>query len=105
MGCFIVPATAGIFTTGLRKKVPAHLHIGWLNTMIWGSTVGFVVDHIANKEIVMQFPFFTGNPALILREMASIGIPILAALIFVWLAAVVVYEKFAASASKPADTK
>jgi hypothetical protein len=98
MGCFIAPASAGIFTTVFRKKVPEHYHINWLNTMIWGGTIALGVEHIAHQEIVPWFPFLTAmsSPAeamVMLKEIASVGIPITIALFAAWIGMVLVYEK------------
>lgn len=103
MACFLVSAALGIFTTAFRKKFPKEMHIDWLNIMIFGSTVAFGVEHIAKGEIVPWPPFLTamGNAqdfAVMLKEMWAIGVPIMLAIVFAWIAAVVVYEKFMAPA-------
>ncbi len=98
MACFIAPSTVAIFTTVFKKKFPEHWHINWLNTMIWGGAAALAIEHIAHKEIVPWPPFLTSmsNPAdtiMMLKEMASVGIPMTAALISAWVVMVVVYEK------------
>jgi hypothetical protein len=107
MACFLVPATLAIFTTSLRKKFPKNWHVGWLNTMIWGGAAGLAVEHIAHQEIVPWFPFLTamGSPAdtaAMLKEMATVGIPMTLALLAAWVALVVVYEKFIVAQRAPA---
>ena len=102
MACFIAPTSIAIFTTAFRKKFPENWHISWLNTMIWGGAVGLAVEHIAHQEIVPFPPFLTAmsNPAdtvIMLKEIASVGIPMTLALIFAWVVMVVVYEKFIAT--------
>lgn len=101
MACFLVPAGIGIFTHSLKKKFPANWHIDWLNTMIFGGSIALAVEHYAHQEIVPWFPFLTamGTPestAVMLNEMAQVGIPMALAIIATWIAMVVVYEKFLA---------
>ena len=107
MACFIVPTSVAVFTTVFRKKVPEHWHIGWLNTMIWGGAVGLAVEHIAHQEIVPWFPFLTAmrspaDTAAMLKEMATVGIPMTLALLTAWAVMVLVYERFLAPAHSPA---
>ncbi|MBN1502117.1 hypothetical protein JW930_01115 [Candidatus Woesearchaeota archaeon] len=99
MACFIAPTSVAIITTALRKKFPKNWHINWLNTMIWGGAVGLAIEHIAHQEIVPWPPFLTamGNPAdtvVMLKEMASVGVPMTFALVFAWAVIVNVYENF-----------
>lgn len=102
MACFIVPTSLAIITTAFRKKFPKQWHINWLNTIIWGGAVGLAVEHIAHQEIVPWPPFLTAmsNPAdivVMLKEMATIGIPMTVILVFAWIVMVVVYENFIAT--------
>ncbi|MDD5340811.1 MAG: hypothetical protein PHV13_06260 [Candidatus ainarchaeum sp.] len=106
MGCFVVPAIVGIVTTFLRKRFPERWHINWLNTMIFGAVVAFGVEHYMNKEIVPWPPFLTAmsSPAAaatMLAEMVTVGIPMAIALVLVWVAMVVVYEKVIATRTAP----
>ncbi|MEO0093293.1 MAG: hypothetical protein ABIK67_03445 [candidate division WOR-3 bacterium] len=89
MACFLVPATTAIVTTAVRKKVAAKYHFAWLNTMLWGGVIALAVEHIAHREVVFYPPFLTAmqNPAdipIMLKEMATIGIPMTAAIVLVW---------------------
>lgn len=75
------------------------MHIAWLNTMIWGGTVALAVEHVAHQELVPWFPFLTAmsnraDTVVMLKEMASVGIPMTFALIGAWMVMVVVYERF-----------
>ena len=102
MACFIAPTSVAIITTALRKKFPKQWHINWLNTMIWGGAVGLAVEHISHQEIVPWPPFLTAmsNPAdtaVMLKEIAAVGIPMTLGLIFVWIVMAVVYENFIAT--------
>lgn len=99
MACFIAPTSVAIITTALRKKFPTHWHINWLNTMIWGGAMGLAIEHIAHQEIVMWPPFLSAmsNPAdtvVMLKEIATVGIPMTIILVFAWIVMVVVYENF-----------
>jgi hypothetical protein len=99
MACFIAPTSAAILTTAFRKKFPPAWHINWLNTMIWGGAIALTVEHIAHGEIVPYPPFLTAmsNPAdtlIMLKEMASVGIPMTIALVIAWIVMVVIYERF-----------
>jgi hypothetical protein len=107
MACLIAPATLGILTTVCRNKVPKQWHINWLNTMIFGAVIALGVDHIASGEIVPWPPFLTAmaNPtatAAMFGEILSVGIPMTIALVAVWAAIVVVYEKMVIAERKPA---
>jgi len=104
MACIIVPTAVGIVTTAFRKKFPSHLHINWLNIMVFGGAMALGVEHIIHGEIVPWPPFLTAmsNPAdtaEMLGEMAIIGIPMTLALIFAWIVMVVAYEKLFAKSS------
>ena len=106
MACFIVPATVGVATTVLRKRFPERWHIGWLNIMIFGTTVAFAAEHYINGEIVPWPPFLTamGSPAgtaAMLAEMATVGMPMTLALIAAWVVMVVAYEKLIAAKRAP----
>lgn len=89
MACFLVAAAVGVFTTAFRNKVPEKYHINWLNTMIWTGVVALLVEHIWHGEIVPWFPFLTAmsdpaDTAVMLTEMAQIGIPMLLAIVAAW---------------------
>jgi hypothetical protein len=106
MACFIVPSGVGVLTTVFRKKFPKEWHINWLNTMIWGGTVALAVEHIAHQEIIPWFPFLTAmrtpaDAAVMFKEMALVGIPMLLALVAAWILMVVVYERFLATDGAP----
>ncbi|MFA6804952.1 MAG: hypothetical protein WCR17_03125 [Candidatus Methanomethylophilaceae archaeon] len=100
MACFLVPAAIGVVTTVFRKKIPEQYHINWLNTMIWGSVLALLVEHIWHGEIVPWFPFLTammsdpGDTAAMLYEMGTIGVGMAIAVIAVWAAMVVIYNRF-----------
>lgn len=98
MACIVAPTALGIVTAVFRKKFPKQWHIDWLNTMIFGGAIALGVEHVAHGEIVPWPPFLTAmsNPAdtaAMFGEMASVGVPMTIALVFVWIVMVVVYEK------------
>lgn len=102
MACFIVPTIVGMFIHSQRKKIPEHWHINWLTTMIFGGAVGLAVEHYAHGEIVPWPPFLTamGSPAdtaVMLKEMAMVGIPMTLALIAAWAVIVLVYNSVSAA--------
>ena len=102
MACFLAPTCVGIITTALRKRFPKNWHIQWLNTMIFGGAIGLTVEHIAHGEIVPWPPFLTAmsNPAdtaVMLKELAIVGIPMTFTLIFAWILLVIAYETLIAT--------
>jgi hypothetical protein len=108
MACFTAPAALGVATFVFRKKFPEKWHIGWLNTMILGATVALGVDHIASGEIVPYPPFLSAmaNPAdtaAMFGEIVSVGIPMAVALVIVWVAMNVVYEKAISARPSPSQ--
>lgn len=101
MACFLVPGALAILTTAFRKRVPARLHISWLNTLLMGGTVALAVEHISHAEVVPYFPFLSAmsSPAAaatMLNEMATIGTAMLVTCVAVWAVMVVVYNKYSA---------
>jgi len=98
MACFAVATVFGIIITVLRKKFPRQWHINWLIVMIFGGAIALAVEHVAHQEIVPWPPFLTAmsNPAdtaAMFGEMAAVGIPMAIALVFGWVAMVIIYEK------------
>jgi hypothetical protein len=106
MACFLVPATLGLITTLTRKRFPARWHINWLNIMIFGGSVALAVEHVAHGEIVPWPPFLTAmaspeDTAVMLQEMATVGVPMTLALVLAWAVMVVAYNSIV-SVKKPA---
>jgi hypothetical protein len=98
MGCFTVPAALGIATLFTRNKFPQAWHADWLNMIVFGGTAGLIVEHIARGEIIFSPPFLTAlsspaGVAELLNEMVNVGIPVTVALVLIWAAAVLAYEK------------
>ena len=89
MGCFVVPTTVGIITTVSRKKIPEKYHVNWLNTMLWGGSIGLALEHVAHGEVVPYFPFLTAmksaaEMSVLLNEMATIGVAMTLACVAAW---------------------
>lgn len=98
MACFVTPAVAAVLTTGMRKKIPSHLHIEWLNAMLWGGVLMLTVEHYAHGELVPYPPFLTamGNYIdilIMLKEMVTVGGTMTLAIVAVWIIMVSVYNK------------
>jgi hypothetical protein len=106
MACFLVPVGEAIVTTVVQKVaekkekkagsektentgIKWSRRLSWLNKMLWGGSIMLVLDHIWNGEIVLRPPFFTalgttGGLATMLREMATLGVAMAAAVTAVW---------------------
>ena len=108
MACFIAPMSLALVTTLFRKKIPEKLKIVWLNVMLWGGVIMLAVEHIAHQEVVLYPPFLTAmqNPSdipVMLQEMATIGVTMTIAILFVWVIMVVISQRNIQSIKK--DTK
>jgi hypothetical protein len=94
MACFAAPLAVGIVTAVFGKKIPAKYHIGWFNALVFGGSLGLLVEHLASGEIVPYPPFLTAmaNPAdaaAMFAEILSIGVPMLIACAGIWAILVV----------------
>ncbi|MCL5410933.1 MAG: hypothetical protein M1324_03740 [Patescibacteria group bacterium] len=88
MACFLAPAATAIVTTAANKKIPKHYHMDWLLAMQWGGVVMLIIDHIANKEIVPYFPFFTAGWSKIWPEILKNGVPMTVGVFVLWFTAI-----------------
>jgi hypothetical protein len=82
-----------IGNTGLKWS----RRLSWLNKMLWGGTIMLALDHLFNGEIILRPPFLTAlqNPAdtaTMLREMATVGVAMAAAVTAVWGIMVLIAE-------------
>ena len=107
MGCFTAPLTLGLATTVFRKKMSAKYHINWLNTMLWGGTIGLVMEHIAHQEVVPYFPFLTAmnspaDMAIMFHEIMTIGVGMAVACLLAWAVMVAVASTIEARAKTTA---
>ena len=84
--CWIVPTTAAIIVTILRKsKNMKSAKSFWLNLLLFGGALFGVVDHIWNKEF-----FLIGENFL---QDISLGIVITLVIFVVWGVMVIVSKK------------
>jgi len=93
MACFTVPMSLAIVIGAIRKKIPKSLHINWLLALLGGGVVALAVEHIAHGEVVMYPPFLTAmsspaDTAVMLHEMATIGVAMAIVCVAVWMAIV-----------------
>ena len=108
MGCFLVPGVLAVATTVFRKKIPAKYHVGWLNTMLWGGTLGLALEHVANNELMAYPPFLTSmmSPAglsSLLEELATVGVAIAVVFVAVWAVTVVAYNRIAQGSNRTGE--
>jgi hypothetical protein len=123
MACFLVPAAEAIVTTVVQKVVAKRAksadddqtqkamakwsqRLRMLNTMLWGGTLMMAVEHLWRGEIVPWPPFLTalespGQVGPMLRELATYGVAMAAAVTVVWGIVVVVAERRAKAADLP----
>jgi hypothetical protein len=109
MACFLVPAAEAIITTVVQKVIEKKekkaaiistkwsRRLSWLNIMLWGGTLMLAIDHLISGEVTFYPPFLTAlqNPAdtaVMLREMATVGVAMAAAVTAVWGIIVLVAE-------------
>ncbi len=109
MACFLVPVGEAIVTTVVQKVVEKRENkaasigpkwsqrLSWLNKMLWGGTLMLAIDHLISGEITFYPPFLTAlqNPAdtaVMLREMATVGVAMAAAVTVVWGIMVLIAE-------------
>ena len=115
MACFLVSAAEAVVVTAVEKaeerkeknqekgktsevqavKIPLSRKLKWLTWMLWGGAVLLAFEHIWHGEIIAQFPFLTaasdpGERAVMLREMATVGVGMTVLVTLVWLAMVAV---------------
>ena len=109
MACLLVPLGEAVITTVVQKVVEKQekkavnfnpkwsQRLGWLNKMLWGGTLMLAIDHLISGEVTFYPPFLTAlqNPAdtaVMLREMATVGVAMAAAVTAVWGIMVLVAE-------------
>ena len=84
MCCFVAPAAAVIVSSSIKKKIPKEYEIEKLNIMLWGGVVMLIIEHIAHKEVVPYFPFFTAGWSEMWPEIVRVGIPMTAFIFVIW---------------------
>lgn len=113
MACFIAPAGVAVVTTivgkivkkregtsedhGVQCKGKWTQRLRWLNTMLWGGTVLLALEHVWRGELVPFPPFLTAFQTAegvgpVLREIATYGATMTAAVVLAWAIMVGVAE-------------
>ncbi len=114
MACFLVPAGEAIVTTVVQKVVANRekkvggertektgltwsRKLSWLNKLLWGGTILLALEHVWHGEFVPWPPFLTAMEnsagiAPMLREMATVGVAMAAAVTIVWGIIVLIAE-------------
>jgi hypothetical protein len=108
MACFLVPAGEAVITTVIQKVVEKRekkfvisakwsRRLSWLNIMLWGGTLMLAIDHLISGEVTFYPPFLTAlnspaDTAVMLREMATVGVVMAAAVTAVWGIMVLIAE-------------
>jgi len=111
MACLLVPMGEAIITTVVQKVVEKKekragneqtglkwgRRLSWLNKMLWGGTVMLAIDHLISGEITFYPPFLTAlqspsDTAVMLREMATVGVVMAVAVTAIWGIMVLVAE-------------
>jgi hypothetical protein len=109
MACFTVPMSLAIVIGAIRKKIPAAYHINWLLALLGGGVVALAVEHIVHGEVVMYPPFLTAmnspaDTAVMLHEMATVGVAMAVVCVAVWGALVLYVSKVEDVKSKRQNT-
>ena len=89
MACLVVPASAAVVVSGMRKKIPASLHPERLELLLWGGTAMLLVDHVMTGELVPFPPFLTkmqnaADAAAMVHEIATTGVLMTAFVFALW---------------------
>ena len=120
MACFLVPAaeaaavtiasmiakkkykaetTASVSLDGhtaqTEKKIGFSRKLAWLKNMLWGGSALLAFEHLWHGEISPFFPFLTAasnaeDTAVMLHEMATVGVAMAVLVTAVWGAMVIV---------------
>jgi hypothetical protein len=129
MACFLAPAGVALVTTVVQKVVKKKeetaageqtekttgkwtQRLRWLNTMLWGGSALLALEHIMHGELVPWPPFLTamqtpGGTGPMLREIATYGATMTAAVLVLWGVMVVIAETAArrARAANPPEVE
>jgi hypothetical protein len=93
MACLLVPTTAAIVTTAVRKKIPNQYHINWLLLMLWGGVLMLLVDHVISGELLPYPPFLTAGIEKIIPEIFAVGVPMTLIVIAAWILMIIFSSK------------
>ena len=80
----------GVEEKETKTKIPFSRKLKWLDRMLWGGSALLAFEHVWHGEIVPYFPFLTAasNPedaAVMLHEMATVGVAMAVLVTAVWL--------------------
>ena len=84
MCCFLAPTAAAAVTSVIKKNVPEKYHVEWLLSMLWGGVAMLIIEHIAHKEVVSYFPFFTAGWSEMWPEILRVGVPMTIFIFAIW---------------------
>lgn len=81
--------------TGQHTIIPFSRKLKWLSNLLWGGSFLLAFEHLWHGEIVPWFPYLTAaaNPeeaAIMLHEMSTVGISMIAVVTAVWVGMVLV---------------
>ncbi|KAA6226198.1 hypothetical protein FMM54_05250 [Campylobacter sp. LR185c] len=105
MACFIVPGSEGIVSAVLTKLFKGRVNgakiaqrFSWLTKLSFGGAFLLAFEHLWHGEISVMPPFLTAmnsaeNTAVMLDEMATVGVSMSLAITIVWLIMCFVAEK------------
>lgn len=111
MACFLVSAAEALVVKAVEKTVEKkeeqqELHaesetareprilwstkLKWLGRMLWGGVILLAFEHIWHGEVILTPPFLTamsdpGDTAVMLHEMATVGVCMALLITGVWL--------------------
>ena len=111
MACFLVSAAEALVVKAVEKTVEKkeeqqELHaesnatreprilwstkLKWLGRMLWGGVILLAFEHIWHGEVILTPPFLTamsdpGDTAVMLHEMATVGVCMALLITVVWL--------------------
>lgn len=115
MACFLVPAAEAVVTGVVGKaakkekdtqKVTFLNKLPWLTKLLTGGSVLLCFEHVWHGEVVPWFPFLTAaatpeDTAVMLSEMASVGVTMAVWLTAVWVCMVLGAKKIANNKAIP----
>ena len=116
MACFIVPGGEAIVVSIIKKavsnkegvtpeeyeategKISWARKLSWLTSMLWGGAILLCLEHIWHGEVVLYPPFLTamadaGDTAVMLHEMATVGVSMAILVTAVWVIMVLVADR------------
>ena len=89
------------------QGIPFSVKLRWLRNMLLGGSVLLAFEHIWHGEITAWFPFLTAaqsqsETAVMLHEMATVGVAMALLITVVWLVMVAVADSVVKKSQDPA---